>query len=82
MEEMKLSIRAERSSIIQEMRLQLTNQEYRIDQILTENQVLQATVEDLEVRVDELEARLEYVEAVTRKDGNAFYDCFLAPLHM
>ena len=66
---MRLSIPADQSRIIQDMRLQLTNQEDRIDQILTENQVLQATVEELEVRVDELEARMEYVEAVTRKDG-------------
>ena len=47
---------------VQNMALQLNNVEQ-------ENVALRVTVDELEVEVIDLQARLEYVEAVTRKDG-------------
>ena len=51
------------------MALQLTNLDHENGIIRKENEALRVTVEELEVEVIDLQARLEYVEAVTRKDG-------------
>jgi predicted RNase H-like nuclease (RuvC/YqgF family) len=66
----RLSTLQDETRVLRDSNLQLNKQMSQIQNELKENVVHQATLEEVKVELQELKARLEYMEAITRKDGN------------